>query len=493
MKKLAFILMILTISLVFIACMGNQTSEDSTTRNPITSQETTTKENITTETTTEELTTENPLEIEYDLLQDKLDTYGIPSTGDVKILVFAVDFPDSKYNSLTDPSIAEIKTAFNGQSSELEFESVNSYYQKASFNQLNLTADVFGYYTVEHTRSYYESENNKLFETDPQTGEYVYGDDEVTYVESDIIYEVLKYYNDQIDYSDYDSNNDGFIDGVYIIYNNDINQDVDLWWAYQYNYDYIDESHIRGEKVQDFDGVKANYFVWASNQFIYENNESINARTYIHESGHMMGLDDYYDYSLEDSHNSGGLGSYMMDITMGDHDPFSKILLGWVKPIIIETSSTKTIKPYYEEGQVLLIIDKWNNTIFDEYLLVTYYTPDGLSQRDSSESLSISGVNIFHVSAAIGQGYNEDSYYYTIFNNNNTDTQDKLINIIEADMNDSIVRDQYAENSDLFQVGNILGDNVFENYQWYTDQALGFNLSIDSLSSDEAVITVTFE
>lgn len=475
------------------------TTETPTTEAPTTEAPTTeapTTEAPTTEVpTTEAPTTEAPTTVEtttelnepfvptgYSLLQDELDTYGIPSTGDVKILVFAVDFPDQLADASV-PSVMDINTAFNGQSSDLEFESLNSYFDIVSNGTLNIQADVFGYYTASQTSDYYLQESNKLYEIDPRTGDYRYDDDEVTYVESDIIYEVMSYYDDQIDYSEYDANNDGYIDGVYIIYNHEIDSETDLWWAYQWNYAYYDE----------FDGMGVDYFTWASNEFMYEDGEEINARTYIHESGHMMGLDDYYDYSYEDSYNNGGLGTYMMDYSIGDEDPLSKLLLGWIQPIVVEESMTIDLLPHLESGQVLLITDQWNGTIFDEYLLVTYFKPEGLNASDTGKIFTESGINIFHISAQIGNGYDDNSYYYTIFNYNNTDTTHKLIDIIEADMNESIEAYEVVENSDLFQEGDILNQNVYSDYEWYTGEDLGFIVSIDSITEEEATISIIFE
>ncbi|MFP4479227.1 MAG: M6 family metalloprotease domain-containing protein, partial [Candidatus Izemoplasmatales bacterium] len=418
----------------------------------------------------------------YSLLQDELDSYGIPSMGDVNVLVFAIDFPDSPVTS-NQPSLSDIETAFNGESNDLDFESVRSYYQLSSYNQLNINADVFGYYTMSQNASYYQTENEKYMAIDPETGEYVYDDSEVTHVESDIINELLTHYDDQINYDDYDSNNDGYIDGIYLIYNHPSESESDLWWAYQYNYSYTDT----------FDGVKPDYYMWASNDFLDEGDDDINARTYIHETGHMMGLDDYYDYSYEDDHNTGGLGTYMMDYNVGDHDPFSKILMGWIKPIVVESSTTIDIMPHLESGDVLLVTDDWKGTIFDEYILISYFTPNGLNAYDPDYIFTESGINMFHISAEIGDGYLEDSYYYSIFNNNNTDTPNKLINIIEADMNDNIEQYEIIENSDLFQTGDIFGIDIYPNYLWYDDSELGFTISIDAKKSENATITIIFE
>ncbi|PKK94644.1 MAG: hypothetical protein CVV60_05395 [Tenericutes bacterium HGW-Tenericutes-5] len=464
---------------------NNPTTEASTTITTTTSVVTTTTIVITTETTTEEITTEINYPIipsGYSLLQDELEYVGIPSIGEAKVLVFAVDFPDQPISNASSV-LADLNIAFNGSSDDLVYESLHSYYLKSSYNKLDLTADIYGFYRAEHDSTYYETLNDEYYATDPNTGQYLYPD--ASHPDSDLIYELLTYYDGVIDYSQYDSNNDGYIDGVYVIYNHDVSYESgsDLWWAYQYYYMYYDT----------FDGVDPNYYVWMGLDFFYEGDEDINARTLIHESGHMLGLDDYYDYYPDDAYNEGGLGSFMMDYTIGDHEPFSKILLGWVTPIVIEKSMTVDLMPHLENGDVLLIIDEWNNTIFDEYLLVMYYTPEGLNELDTDYMFSYSGIVIFHISAAIDNGYNPDSYYYSIFNNNNTDSYNKLINIIEADMDEDIEKFAIVEDSDLFLAGDSLGYSVYPNYKWYNGNSINLIIDIVTIDDSHAVIEVFFK
>jgi oxalate decarboxylase/phosphoglucose isomerase-like protein (cupin superfamily) len=87
----------------------------------------------------------------------------------------------------------------------------------------------------------------------------------------------------------------------------------------------------------------------------------------------------------------------------------------------------------------------------------------------------------------------DDSYYYTIFNYNNTDTDFKILNIVEADMNESIETYAWVENSDLFQVGQTLNDNVYPNYMWYDNTPLGYTISIQALIDEGAQILIIEE
>ncbi len=457
-----------------------------TTTTELTTFETTTTEQTTTteETTTTASTSEPFIPTGYSLLQDELEYVGIPSTGDSKVLVFAVDFSD--YPSYTsDITLQDLDIAFNGESSELAYESVNSYYQKSSYGKLNITADIYGFYRASEPSTYYDEEYYKYWAIDPITGEWLYDESEVTPADSDLIYEVLSYYDDQIDYSDYDANNDGYIDGIYIIYTTPVDSgDSDLWWAFQNYYAYYGDT---------FDGVEPLYYTWAGTDFFTEDGEDINARTVIHETGHMMGLDDYYDYDDWDNFNSGGLGGAdMMDSAYGDHGPFSKILMGWVTPLVVEESMTVDILPFVSSGQVILLIDEWNGTIFDEYILISFFTPEDLNDENSGYTYGISGVIMYHVSAKIGNGYLDDSAYYTIFNYNNTDTEHKLIDIIEADMNDYIDRFTTIQDGDLFQEGDCLGGNIYALYKWYNNQYIAVDVLIEEISEDTVTIRFTF-
>lgn len=454
-RKIKLILLTLTVTISILGCGFFSTTSTQTTTF-LTMNTTVSHSNATTSTFDQS----SPFIPEYyDKLSNQLAVTGIPSTGDVKLLVFAVDFSDYPQETYGTP-LSDISKAFNGLSSDLPYESLRSYYQKSSYGKLNLTADIYGYYRASHPASYYENENEKLYAWDDINNDWLYGEDEVTYPDSDLIYELLLYYDDEINYQDYDQNNDGYIDGIYILYTHPVSYETgsEFWWAYQDVYIYEEDS---------FDNVEAYNFVWSGMDFFSEGNEAINARTIIHETGHMLGLEDYYDYDTSDYINSGGLGGVdMMDNTYGDHNPFSKLLLGWIKPIVITSSMTVDITPYIESGEVLLLIDEWKNTLFDEYILISFYSPEGLNEYDKSFLFSESGILAYHVNATLGTGFNEESAYPSIYEYNNSDTTSKLISIIEQDMDFDIDNYGTAENSDLYLYNDSFLSTTYPNFEW---------------------------
>ena len=123
-------------------------------------------------------------------------------------------------------------------------------------------------------------------------------------------------------------------------------------------------------------------YCWASYGFMQKDArlKKKDAHTFIHETGHMLGLEDYYDtgYSLSPF---GGLG--MMDYNILDLDVYSKWALGWIDPKTI-TNSTKltnkgltvTLKPFESSGDALVVGLPNNNGWYgEEYIILEYYTP----------------------------------------------------------------------------------------------------------------------
>ena len=145
----------------------------------------------------------------------------------------------------------------------------------------------------------------------------------------------------------------------------------------------------------------------------------------IHETGHMLGLSDYYSYSYSGYSPLGKID--MMDNNVGDHNPFSKILLGWSKPYVvygndvtlsINTSSLKNDsiilfayddKTYKKDTDGKVIFN-----IYDEYMLLDYYSPIRLNSSVlyttyNVKTISLEGGRLYHVDNRLAK--KENSVY----------------------------------------------------------------------------------
>ena len=428
----------------------------------------------------------------------------IPSTGAYNLLVIPVQFSDKP---ISDEQMDRLGKAFNGTNADTGWESVNSYYKKSSYGKLDMTFDVQKPFVTDKNYKYYEDYSGNITvdgETITKTGDIL------------LLELALAYYEQSLDLTKYDTDNDGIIDAVYLIYSAPVTYDSEanadsIYWAYVTTYP---------TETQKYDGLEVGYYLFAGFDFMDEHTGNSNdtylgqegytpykglkimAETYIHETGHLLGLDDYYDY--EDAKGSGeGLGGAdMMDYNVGDHNAYSKLILGWVDPTVITTTQTVTINAFESSGQFLMVLLDYDGTYFSEYLLIDLYANTGLNALGASQQNSLLyydsttkvgaeyGVRIYHVSSSIKTPYNDD--YGSFTDNNNSVSDTALIKLVEADGEKKFASTEgYAESTDLWQAGDSLL-SVFPNYARNDNKKVNFDIRIDSVSKTSATITITF-
>ncbi len=336
-----------------------------------------------------------------------------PTQGKSKVLVVPVWLSDStNYISIDKKESLRqnIQTAFFGNADDIGYESVSSYYSKASFGKYQFDGTVTDWFDCGLSTSY--------------VGDSTSGDSRVqTLTSSAVNFVKSKLGNDL---TDYDQDGDGFLDGLIMIY-----AAPDYYSMNNYKYEnlWAYTSWNTGNK-SSLANPTVNVFHWASYDFLFSEGQdaknatgkstygcgdtthcSVDAHTFIHETGHMLGLDDYYDYSGQ--YNPAG-GFSMQDYNVGCHDPFSIMSLGWTDPYVPTETTTITIKPFQESGDMILLSPEFNdcNSPFDEYLLLEYYTPTGLNEHDSKyqyqenypQGPTKGGIRLWHVDARLVYG-----------------------------------------------------------------------------------------
>lgn len=324
-----------------------------------------------------------------------------PSKGDVNILVVPVEFSD--LNSFTSDNLELINYAFNGSNEDNTtsyWESCKSFYYKSSNGALNFNfevADVF----VPSITSITFNRNADDYGT------------ESSMILDEIAAKGLTINNSRINFNDkkYDSNNDGAIDGVWMIYNATSYLDVygrQKYWAYTTNYGSENPTVPFGKYAN------GSILFLGENGQLPRDSKNADAHTIIHETGHMLGLDDYYDYCGENKYSYTGLVD-MMDLNIGDHDAFSKYALGWTKSLVVTDERTLTLKPFATSfDSIILPSGTFNGSAFSEYLIIEYYTPEGLFAHDSENKygglsssypkfFTESGLRIYHIDARLSE------------------------------------------------------------------------------------------
>lgn len=344
-----------------------------------------------------------------------------PSESESSFLVVPIWFTDSaNYVSASKKESVrkDIETAFFGKAEETGWESVKSYYEKESFGKFSLSGSVMPWYecgmSVSKVATSFEA-TERLVKS---------------------AYDYVKRANPSLDLRDFDKDGDGFLDAIVLVYAApdyaSLGRDsYSNLWAYC--------SWLTDESYRDPSSPGPNVFHWASYDFMYGDNAQsragsrygagdtryldIDAHTFIHESGHLLGLEDYYDYSGQ--YNPAG-GFSMQDMNVGGHDPFSILGLNWADPYVLTESTTLELRPFAESGDVALLSPKWNaiDSPFDEYLLVEYYEPTALNAFDAKHAYCeayptgsrTGGIRLWHVDARLlySDGYSVKASSVTV-------------------------------------------------------------------------------
>lgn len=410
---------------------------------------------------------------------EKEITRGLPSIGNPKVLVIPVDFTD--YGAEEDMK-SDLQAAFFGTSKQTGWESLSSYYHKSSYGKLNITGTVTDVYHTNKSSSYYSNKYDNRQDDNP---------------EYEIIKGALEYFDDTIDYAQYDSDNDGMIDALYIVYTAPVSYSTsesaetpsDFWWAFTYEY--------YTEDYEYHDGKEADFYMFFGYDFLFETPAcgkkiALNCETIIHETGHVLGLDDYYDYGTDHEEDNGGLGGGdMMDYNVGDHNPFSKMLLGWTDPYVARADCAITLRSFGESGDCVMIC-KNEESPFSEYFIIDYYTPDGLNEFEAGNSglFSTEGVRVYHVNATMTTSEVASIWDIYEYSNGTKNAKDKLIALVEADGNNDIEDGCCSDNDDLYSIGK--GSSI-KGLKWRNGSSAGFVVNIArAANGSDVTLTISF-
>ena len=283
----------------------------------------------------------------------------------------------------------DIVMAYTGTNEETGWRSVKTFYEEESRGRFTLNATVTDWYSCGMSASSFASESQGGYKT------------------MELVQSAVTWYKRQYSVNNmkaFDADQNGNIDSVMLIYAWPNQQNLSGWgdngnfWAYCYWL----------ENQPNLNDPTPNTYFWASYDFMYSDTRycNVDAHTYIHEFGHVLGLDDYYDYSGQ---YNPAAGFSMQDNNVGGHDPYSCMALGWVDPFVVEESATIEIRDFQSSGDVIMLTNKFHNSPFDEYFLIELYTPTGLNEFDSQHQYeraypqgpNDAGIRIWHVDARL--------------------------------------------------------------------------------------------
>jgi len=345
----------------------------------------------------------------------------MPTTGTVKILILPIafsDYPGSNSNSyLTDTIFGE------GDSDYYPYDGLHTFYMRSSYGRLELTGTVLERYTTPYPRS--------------QVPENRSG-------QENLIIEALTYHDARgHDFSQYDNNGDGKIDYFGVLWTGPRGEWATFWWGYLtwFNADF------------ELDGKRFSMFSWQSEGS--KGPDSFYPYSLIHETGHALGLPDYYDYDPSVG-PGGGIGyTDVMDGYRGGHNCFSKYLLGWVTPVIYDSGlHTPVLRESSAHPDAVVFMPNVTD-IYSEFFMV-----QNRSRLGNDMGLPNDGLLVWHVDARL------DAYGNFLYDNSFTDH--KLLQLVQADGMDEIeIHGKPADAGDYYTAGDMLGPGTRPNSNAY--------------------------
>lgn len=339
---------------------------------------------------------------------DGHDIRNVPTEGERHVLVILVNFMDIKWSFADDPG-KEMSEMLNtpGYDKYHCTGSARDYFEISSNGLYKPVFDVYGPVDLPNNCEFYGG----------NTG----GNDKNPY---QMVVDACKLLDDTVDFSIYDTNDDGVVDNVYILYAGyGENEGAPSYtvWPHSYNLAYVMSS------LPVHDGVKIDRYA-CSNELTYSKFEGDDVTmagpgTFLHEFSHVLGLPDLYattysgaftpgTYSLMDhgSYNNNGR-------TPPTYSIYERYALEWQKPIDVTTDEEIRMLPMTDGGLAYRItIDPADPT--------EYYLFENRQQTSWDTYIANHGMLIWHID------FDYNTWSYNLVNDT---PSHQGVDLIEAD------------------------------------------------------------
>ncbi len=366
--------------------------------------------------------------------------------------------------------------------------SMKDYYEEVSYGAFTVTpgtSGVAGWYTAANGAEYYGQ--NDAFGYDQHPGE--------------LVREAVAAADASIDFSQYDSDGDCYVDAVVIVHQGrgeEAGGGADTIWSHSWNlnsaryYNDGDGQYMTND-VGECGRIYINDYV-IQPEILYGGMQTIGV--FAHEYGHVLGLPDLYDID----YSSNGIGNWGLmsggawgSVSRPGDSPvhmsaWSKYTLGWIDPVqITGTLTDEMIDPVSTFDDVYIFFP--GNQIDSQ----EYYLIENRQWIGFDAGLPGTGMALWHVDEAKASYSNRDNAYECTPSEDCTNTHYRVA-LIQAD-GDWDLENRYnrGDSGDMFP-----GQSHNTQFSAATDPSnllydgSSSNLTITGIAESDQTITATF-
>ena len=323
------------------------------------------------------------------------DASYFPHKGSPKAVVILAEFQDTPF-TVTNPR-RSFNQYLNGKGrpqnydnqEDYNYSSVGQYFADMSFNQFTPQFDIYGPVKLPHNSNYYgENSSNAT---------------DINFF--DLVKDACTLMNDSLDFSKYDSNNDGLVDLVYVVYagyaESMTGNSADCIWPKSgyHNYGTFDGKQVARYGVNNELNGNPPY-------------TGINGiGLFCHEFSHTLGLPDLYQSTQEHCDNNQEMefwdlmdsGEYCKNGWYpAPYTAWEREAMGWMEIETLTSEAQIQLTPIQEGGKAYRIV---NDNAPNEYYIIENIQERGwYDVKSSGKSIRGHGMLVYHVD------YNKDLF-----------------------------------------------------------------------------------
>ena len=297
-----------------------------------------------------------------------------PTKGSRKLVCILMDFPDKKFTKVQ----TDFDNLFNkiGYSENAATGSVRDYFLESSYNQLDLSVTVVGPFTTANNMAYYGGNNSS-------------GND---LRDREFAAEAINLGSTAVNFADFDNDNDGTVDGVYIIYagyGEEAGGPAETIWAHAWNL--ITPIVKNGKTISKY----------STSCELKGNTGTTTAPIGVicHEFGHVLGAPDFYDTNYATEGQYAGTGKWDLQgtglwlnggITPAHPNAYTKCYIyNWATATTLSTAQTLTVKNSNQDNTAFYRV---NTATANEYYLLENRQKIGFNGANLGN-----GLLVYHV------------------------------------------------------------------------------------------------